>query len=119
MTPIQLAQLLREAPQVPNPLLAKPSPDDAPYQVWLTNLDGYIVLNWNAPVEGASDFVALYAPGADINNPKAYMTRQWQYASKGSPYQTGTYSNPGYIGVYWSYDANKGYQKLAFSDPSH
>jgi hypothetical protein len=118
MTPIQLAQILREVPHIANPLLAKPAPDAGGYQVWLTNLNGYIVLNWNAPSEGASDYVALYAPGADITNPKAYMTRQWQYASKGSPYQTGTYSNAGYIGVYWSYDVSGVYKSLAVSDPS-
>jgi hypothetical protein len=106
ITPIQLAELLKNSPTIPNPGL-RDAFDGVPFQVWLTNTDGYLVLNWKAPTEGSSDFVVLYAPGADITNP-----------NKGSPYETGTYSNPGYVGVYWSYDANQGYKRQAVSQAS-
>ena len=121
MTPNDLSTLLKKTDGLEqSPAVAALAAGNAKnFQVWLTNNDGYIVLNWNAPVVGNYDFIALYAPGGNENDPKGYITRQWQYASQGSPYTTGTYSGPGYIGVYWSWDVTQGtYVNVAESTPS-
>lgn len=101
MDPRILAEQLLS--KVPAPA-SFPKIEAGSYSVSLTVADGEFVLNWSAASVGYWDYVALYAPGGDISDPYGYLTRQWQWASRGTSYQTGTTADPGYVAVYWSWN---------------
>lgn len=105
-------------------LLSKVSAPDARslqaggYTVSLGVSNGYFTLNWTAITVGYWDYVALYAPDGNTSDPYGYLTNQWQWVSRGSPYTTGTSANPGYVAVYWSWDyATKAYVTVVKTPP--
>lgn len=77
--------------------------------VWLNNRDGYFALYFSFQGSvGRWDYVAL-CDGDPGDNPKGYLTGQWQYiSSTNSPYITGTnFDGSGrYWVIYgsWNYD---------------
>jgi hypothetical protein len=80
-------------------------------EIWITNIDGYIGLNWkNAESIGDHDYIALYVN--QPTDPYGYITSQWQWATKPQPYKTGTPYRENYWLAYISYDYGAGSYKI-------
>lgn len=112
MTPQILSALLNERSSTNQEIAASFAALSARgngYTVSLSNSNGYIVMNWTAPTVGNSDYVALYAAGADTTVYNGYATYQW--CSSGTPVTSNQYSNPGLIAVYWSWDTSQNPKK--------
>jgi len=95
ITPDQMAQELSKLGAAPLGNVAVSN-----VSVWLTSVGGYATLNWSATSEGYKDWIGLYADSSKLMGD--YETYQW--ATKGSPYETGYDADTGQEARYYSYD---------------
>lgn len=103
-----------------NPELLKAQPParaDASYQVSLRTNNGYFVLSWSAAATGSYDWIGLYQ-NADLPDSAYIGGDNWQWAVRGSPYQTTTPAQVGYQARYLVWDATAGaYKSVARTAP--
>jgi hypothetical protein len=88
------------------------------YEVSLTSVGGYFELNWKVegPI-GSYDWVGLYV-NADLPDSDYIGGNNWQWASKGNSYKTGTAAQTGFQARYLVWDATTGkYVSVARSTP--
>jgi hypothetical protein len=112
--PTAEAARLRANPRLSNGGTEKASTN---YQVSLTAPNGYFVLNWGATVIGTYDWIGLYV-NKDLPDSDYIGGNNWQWATRGSPYQTATAAQVGYQARYLVWDAVAGaYKSVARTEP--
>lgn len=82
-------------------------------EVSMTVKNGKVVLNWTANYSTNDDWVGLYRNASDGND--KYIGGAWQWAAKGTSYQTDVYVSPGLQARYIR--GTKNYICLAKTDP--
>jgi len=101
----------------PQRVKARAEKSSTSYQVSLTTSSGYLVLNWSATVVGSYDWIGLYV-NQDLPDSDYIGGDNWQWAVRGSPYQTDTPAQTGYQARYLVWDATAGaYVSVARSAP--
>ncbi len=108
LEPNKQAEILKNSPKEKQTATEQIATLAQSVDVWLSNINGYFALNFSQVSVGRWDYVAL-CDGDPGNNPKGYLTGQWQYiSSTNSPYITGTNFDGGgrywIIYVSWDYD---------------
>jgi phosphatidylserine/phosphatidylglycerophosphate/cardiolipin synthase-like enzyme len=89
-------------------------------QVWLSvSNDGYMTLNWTVAHPGSRDFVALYNGDPKQKGTNGYLFNQWQWASKTSPFITGTREGFFYYVAYIKVDKNKNRKIISIAGPEN